>query len=85
MTGTNPGTWPDWPPKWADDLEPPERLYTAAEMKAARLEMVERCMTAVKGEFLDDPQDCEGDEAYNHAIIDASKAVEKLKEEIENE
>jgi len=47
MTGTNPGAWPDQPPKWAEDLEEmPERLYTAAEMKAARLETVERCMDA---------------------------------------
>jgi len=48
MTGTNPGTWPDQPPKWAEDLEEmPERLYTAAEMKAARIETVERCMSVV--------------------------------------
>jgi len=39
MSGTNPGAWPDKPPKWAEDLEEmPERLYTAAEMKVARAE-----------------------------------------------
>jgi len=43
----NPGTWPDQPPKWAEDLEEmPERLNTAADLKATRLETVERCMDA---------------------------------------
>jgi hypothetical protein len=75
MTGTNPGAWPDQPPKWADDLEPPERLYTAAEMKAARLIAVERCRDAISDAWIDGP-------VTRAKCIDA---LEKLKEEIENE
>ncbi len=60
MSGTNPGTWPDQEPnqmKIRDMIiethnipQPPPgwkpKLYTAAEMKAARIETVERCMDA---------------------------------------
>ena len=63
MTGTNPGTWPD---------QPQEKLYTAAEMKAARLIAVERCRDAISDAWIDGP-------VTRAKCIDA---LEKLKEEI---
>ena len=73
MSGTNPGTWPD---------QPEEKLFTAAEMKAARLETVERCMLAGL-DCVDNPQNAD---LMYHGGLDGFIAIfEKLKEEIENE
>ena len=56
-----------------------ERLYTAAEMKAARVEMVEKCYKAVTGVSFTTRMG-------NRAVVDCLGAISKLlKEEIENE
>lgn len=77
MTGTNPGAWPD---QWVEPVKatittipapvPVGLLYTAAEMKAARLEMVERCLYLL--------------DLYisNVGPLAAKKAIEMFKEEI---
>ncbi len=87
MSGTNPGTWPDQEPnqmKIRDMIiethnipQPPPgwkpKLYTAADLKAARLETVERCLHLL--------------DLYisNVGPLAAKKAIEMFKEEIENE
>lgn len=77
MTGTNPGAWPDQPPKWAEDLEEmPERLFTTADLKAARLETVDRvALVIVRGPWI------HGQESWN----EFRAVINNLKEEIENE
>ena len=93
MSGTNPGTWPD---DWHGDVDDGKRkafaeldktipLYTAAEMKAAMIKAVERCLKVVKNELLSSPDDCETDISYDHGVNRGVWAIEKLKEEIENE
>ena len=94
MSGTNPGAWPDQPPKWAEDLEEmPERLYTAAEMKAAKFETVERVVSALcelPSRIIPDARGTVGefDVTRFAPMVDRNMvlvAIEKLKEEIENE
>ena len=75
MRHDNPGAWPDQVREEVkkEPLKHPltgEPLYTAAEMKAARREIVERIKVIV-------PAYCWSKEAI--------EAIEKLKEEIENE
>jgi len=61
-----------------------ERLYTAADMKAERIETVERCIAAVKREeradveYLAQPANV----VYNTAIEHCMRALHKLKEKI---
>ena len=100
MTGANPGNWPDQMGTDASitmgtgaiytaaerveafkagivagEAIASVALYTAAEMKAARLETVERCRIAVSVAWEEGPV----------TRAKCVEAVEKLKEEIENE
>ena len=55
-----------------------EQLFTAAEMKAARIETVEKCLSILHRRIT--PQF-----ATDLGPVKAIKEIEKLKEEIENE
>ena len=86
MSGTNPGAWPDM--EWVEPVKktvapisPPKpvvQYYTAAEMKAARVETVIQCYNAVAELHFVKRQ-------FNRSVRAALEAIDKLKEEIENE
>jgi len=64
-------------------------LYTAAEMKAARLETVERCLKIIEEADIKYPVagDYDEDARYNYPDREdyVNTGLKKLKEEIENE
>ena len=82
MSGTNPGAWPD---DWRGDVDDGKRkafaeldktipLYTAAEMKAARLDTVEMVEKLIR-----DSLDID---YYGSARVVVWAVLSKLKEEI---
>ena len=94
MSGTNPGAWPDQPPKWAEDLEEmPERLFTTADLKAAMVETLDRVMADIlelKARVIPDAKGKVGkfDVTRFAPMVDRNMvfvAIAKLKEEIEHE
>ena len=78
MTADNPGAWPDQEQRDFARME--SKLFTAAEMKAARLETVERVMALAERTKIR-PFGYKDETVYEIR----GDFVEKLKEEIENE
>lgn len=67
------------------EIAKPEKRYDLQDMETfctlAASKMHEACVEAVRGQFLEDPQNVEGDTAYQHAIEDCLKALNSISDE----